>query len=156
MNKLLVQKANTFTELPRKCTHVETILFQLFFLFIVIKNLSTPTVNARLAVFIDSLGITNNGFSKRVGVVPSVIGNIIGGRLGKPSYELLEKIAITHPTLSVEWLVRGEGQMLRGAAGETECQKQLKALTGKYADLEEDYERATTQLERLKKLGDLL
>ena len=116
----------------------------------------TPTVNTRLAAFIDSLGITNNAFSKRVGVVPSMIGNITGGRQGKPSYELLEKIAMTHPTLNIEWLVRGEGQMLRGEAGETDCQKQLKALTGKYADLEEDYERATTQLERLKKLGSLL
>jgi transcriptional regulator with XRE-family HTH domain len=113
------------------------------------------TVNTRLGTFIDSLGITNNGFSKRVGVAPSMIGNITGGRQGKPSYELLEKIAMSHPSLSLEWLIRGEGQMLRGDAGESDCQKQLKTLTGKYADLEDDFERATAQLERLKRLESL-
>jgi transcriptional regulator with XRE-family HTH domain len=116
---------------------------------------SEATVHTRLAEFIDSLNITNNAFSKRVGVAPSMIGNITGGRKGKPSYELLEKIATTHPTLSLEWLVRGEGQMLRGEAGEAECQRQLRVLTAKYKDLEDDYERATLSIERLKKLSHL-
>lgn len=119
------------------------------------SNTNETTIHTRLAEFIDSLSITNNAFSKRVGVAPSMIGNITGGRKGKPSYELLEKIAISHPSLSLEWLVRGEGQMLLGEAGEAECQRQLRILTARYKDLEEDYERAVLSIERLKKLSHL-
>jgi transcriptional regulator with XRE-family HTH domain len=72
------------------------------------------TFNARLAVFLAHVGLTSHGLSKRVGVTPSMIGSLTGARQGKPSYELLEKLAAAFPELSLEWLVRGEGMMLRG------------------------------------------
>ena len=75
--------------------------------------LPPDTVNARLVAFLAHLHLSAHGFSKRVGVTPSMINNLTGPRQGKPSYELLERIAATFPELSLEWLVRGEGEMLR-------------------------------------------
>lgn len=116
----------------------------------------SPSINEKVLQLIEELRLNNNSFSKRIGVAPSVIGNITGGRKGKPSFELMEKIGASFPEISMEWLVRGEGEMFRGDVAEMECQKQLRALVGKYSDLEADYERATTALDRLKKLNSLL
>lgn len=113
-------------------------------------------ITEKVFQLIEGLKLNNNSFSKRIGVAPSVIGNITGGRKGKPSFELLEKIGAAFPEISMEWLVRGEGSMLRGGTGETECQKQLKALQAKYEDLEDDFERVSVRLRRLTNLNELL
>jgi transcriptional regulator with XRE-family HTH domain len=112
----------------------------------------TASINDKILQLIEALKLNNNSFSKRIGVAPSVIGNITGGRKGKPSFELLEKIGVAFPEVSLEWLIRGEGEMFRGETGEIECQKQLRMLTAKYNDLEQDFERATAQIQRLKKI----
>lgn len=50
-------------------------------------------------------------FAKEVGTLPSVIASIVGGRMSKPSFELLEKIAVRYPEINGSWLLAGRGPM---------------------------------------------
>ncbi len=68
-------------------------------------------INDRIGELIEALGISPGAFSGQIGVAPTVIYNIIAGRRSKPSFEVLEKIVDTVPGLSLDWLVKGWGNM---------------------------------------------
>ena len=66
------------------------------------------TVNQRLKILIEKLGLNANSFSKEIGLTSnSVVFNILNGR-NKPSYELLKKISDRFPTVDTRWLISGE------------------------------------------------
>ena len=51
-------------------------------------------------------------FSKKIGVSPSVIGNITGEREGNPSFEVVQKISYAFVSVNTNWLLTGRGDML--------------------------------------------
>lgn len=74
------------------------------------------SVNERIKFIIDS---KENGkqsaFAHKVGVSPTVIGTFMppknkDGRVSKPGFEVLNKIAVAYPELRIEWLITGEGE----------------------------------------------
>jgi len=69
------------------------------------------TVNERILILIKSLKMNKNSFGNATGIQPQTLHHIVGGRLGKPSYEVIEKILETFPDISSEWLIMGEGEM---------------------------------------------
>ncbi|MEY1640148.1 S24 family peptidase [Tenuifilum osseticum] len=71
------------------------------------------TINNRIDLIIKQFGLNKNSFSTKIGVNPTVIHNIIKGR-NAPSFELLNKIVLTFDNINPEWLLTGEGPMLRG------------------------------------------
>jgi SOS-response transcriptional repressor LexA len=70
------------------------------------------TINTRLAQLIDSLGLNPNSFSKDMGISATTIYHIIGGRYSEPSFSLIQKIVDAFPAVNLDWLVKGEGDML--------------------------------------------
>ena len=66
-------------------------------------------VNDRLRQLIFDLKLNASSFAKQVGVSPGVMNNIVGGRLSKPSFEILEKI-ILKTGVSSHWLITGHGE----------------------------------------------
>lgn len=52
-------------------------------------------------------------FAQKIGVRPSVIGNITGERKGNPSFELVQKILDAFVSVSPDWFVLDKGPMLR-------------------------------------------
>ena len=71
-------------------------------------------INERLSLIINELYKGNKrSFSKQIGVSPTVIENVMGTRQGKPSFDVLEKIC-SNANISPEWLLTGNGDMLRG------------------------------------------
>ena len=74
-----------------------------------IKN----TVNQRINELIKKIDSGNrSAFARRVDLTPGAIADIVGGRLNKPSFDVLQKIAMALPTLNRDWLLLGEGEML--------------------------------------------
>lgn len=70
-------------------------------------------INTRIRTIIDTLYKGNKrAFSITIGVNPTVIENIVGGRRSKPSYDVLCKI-ITNANISEQWLISGTGPMLK-------------------------------------------
>ena len=72
------------------------------------------SIHQRMKELVNAIG-TKNSFSKAIDVDPSVIGNIVGRRLSKPSFEVLEKILLRFPDLSLDWLILGKGEMWKSA-----------------------------------------
>ena len=70
------------------------------------------SVNKRIRAFIDYLNISDSQFSKTIGVTQSVIASMFQ-RGTEPSYKVLSAIINAYANISAEWLLRGEGSMLR-------------------------------------------
>ena len=70
------------------------------------------TIHARLTYFIQNQGITKHALEHAIGVS----NGLIGTHLRKGSYfgvDIAIKILDAYPYLSAEWLMRGEGDMIR-------------------------------------------
>lgn len=71
----------------------------------------------------------------------------------RPSFELLYKIATVFPDVRVEWLIRGEGAMLKTSdAADADCREELKQLGLKHQDLEGEHERLQLSFARQARL----
>ncbi len=66
----------------------------------------------RISAFLRSENKTSAQFAEEIGVQPSGISHILSGR-NKPSLDFVVKMLETYPSLSVEWLLFGKGQMYR-------------------------------------------
>ena len=69
-------------------------------------------VNLRFAELIQEVGLTKNAFAQSLGKTASVIQHLIDGR-NKPGYDLLCKVFEVYPNVSKDWLMEGQGPMLR-------------------------------------------
>lgn len=56
--------------------------------------------------------LSGRGLASVLGLSPATITNYLGG-VKEPSYEFIMAILTTYPDISAEWLLRGEGSMLR-------------------------------------------
>jgi transcriptional regulator with XRE-family HTH domain len=68
----------------------------------------------RIKILVDELeGGVQRRFALALGVHATTIGEILGKRQNQPSSDLLHKIAVTYPQLRTDWLLLGEGEMLK-------------------------------------------
>lgn len=86
------------------------------------------TINERIKLIID---LKTNGnasaFSRLTGIPQATLKDIVGGRLNKPGFEVLEKILnVEALNISTDWLMLGEGKMLKGAKS---IEEDLKPVT---------------------------
>lgn len=70
------------------------------------------TINERIELVIKELKMNKNSFSVKLNTNPTVIHNIINGR-NRPGYELLNKIILSFDNINAEWLITGNGPMLK-------------------------------------------
>jgi plasmid maintenance system antidote protein VapI len=71
------------------------------------------------------LGITATKFADEIGVQRSGISHIISGR-NQPSYDFIVKIMKRYPDFNLDWLILGQGTMLRSSLqAKTDDQKSL-------------------------------
>jgi len=67
---------------------------------------------SRLKTFMQSLNIANSQFADTCYIPRPTISQILNGRNKKISDEIISKIHNAYPTLSMLWLMFGEGEML--------------------------------------------
>lgn len=76
------------------------------------------TVNERVNILITELEHGNkSAFAEKIGSKGGVIGDIVGGRLNKPSFGVLEKLVSAYPLVNAEWLLTGEGDPFKSTSG---------------------------------------
>lgn len=69
-------------------------------------------INSRISLLIAKISNGNKRqFSLLIGVSATVIENIVGSRLGKPSFDVLEKIIYAIENINVDWLITGRGEI---------------------------------------------
>jgi transcriptional regulator with XRE-family HTH domain len=56
--------------------------------------------------------LTPSAFADKIGVPRSTISHVLSGR-NNPSLEFVQKVLDSFPDIRTEWMVRGEGNMLR-------------------------------------------
>jgi len=67
----------------------------------------------RLLRFMTHNRLTASRFADEIGVQRSGISHILSGR-NQPSYDFIVKIMKRYPEISLDWLILGSGQMLKG------------------------------------------
>ncbi len=113
-------------------------------------------INKRIELIINTYCKgSKSEFAKKLGVTPSVIGNITGLRQGAPSFMLLEKIANTFPQINCEWLLTGRGGIDKKETqnnintNEVDILKRLIKAQDKIIELQKQNAELTTKLEKL-------
>lgn len=99
------------------------------------------TINERLTEFIKTVNKNTNSFAKSIGKTYTAIESICKGKT-KPGYELLESIFLNYPQLSRDWLLMGEGEMIRSDHTQPDNDYLLEHLKA----LEENFKLLTAQL----------
>jgi hypothetical protein len=75
------------------------------------------TVNERISNLIEKLARNKQkDFAESIGVPPPTINGIIGKRQTEPGYAILNKILEKYPNVNSDWLMKGEGEMLKDTA----------------------------------------
>lgn len=74
-------------------------------------------VIGRMNVFREFIGKSKAEMSRDLRVDAGTFGNILNGKRGIPS-ELLVRFLQAYSTVSAEWLMRGEGSMLRHSSAD--------------------------------------
>lgn len=67
---------------------------------------------SRLKTYLNSMNISNSQFADTCGIPRPTLSQLLNGRNKKISDEIISKIHDTYPSLSVLWLLFGEGQMM--------------------------------------------
>ena len=72
------------------------------------------TINERIKIVIDHYKMNQNSFSKAIGLNNNTtIGNIVSTRMNAPSFDVLLRIMQTFVDISADWLITGNGEMLK-------------------------------------------
>ena len=67
---------------------------------------------SRLQTYIKYTNLSSSQFADHANIPRPTLSQIIGGRNKKISHELIEKLHLAYPALSVTWLLFGDGPML--------------------------------------------
>ena len=69
-------------------------------------------INDRVDLLIKEVSNSNKrAFAQIINVSPTVIENIVGKRKGKPSFDVIEKMAFAIENINMDWLITGRGSM---------------------------------------------
>lgn len=72
------------------------------------------SINQRIQAVINEMFNGNvSEFERSSGIKPYTVKNIVGSRQTKPSYDVLESIIRNNVQISSDWLLTGEGDMLK-------------------------------------------
>lgn len=70
------------------------------------------SINQRIKQIIEHSGKTINSYASFIGISQPTLKACVDGS-NNPSYDTIQKILIANPIISSEWLIRGEGPMLK-------------------------------------------
>lgn len=68
-------------------------------------------IASRIKKFMDATGIQNSQFADTCGIPRPSLSQLLNGRNKKVSNEVIDKIHEAYPSLSILWLMFGEGDM---------------------------------------------
>ncbi len=89
---------------------------------------------SRIKTFLSVNGISNSIFADKCDIPRPTLSQLLNGRNKKVSNEVLDKIHIAYPDLSMMWLMFGEGEML------SEIGKNITNVQSSIFDENEEFE----------------
>lgn len=91
-----------------------------------------PDIHQRVRILIRALGPSGISFATQIGVNPSQINNVVGGRLSTLGWETAEKIKATFPEVDGNWLLTGLGEPFLPGRGEVGDSGNVSNVTGNF------------------------
>lgn len=74
----------------------------------------------RIAAILNYVGLSASAFAKRIGAKTSqAIYDLLSGKTKTLSSDIINKIVSCYPSLSIEWLMTGEGEMIKPSVQQT-------------------------------------
>lgn len=70
------------------------------------------TINQRIKMIVNESGKAVNSYAAMIGVSQPTLKACVDGN-NAPRFDTLQKILIANPMISAEWLMRGEGEMIK-------------------------------------------
>lgn len=67
----------------------------------------------RIKQILDYSGLNQQEFAEKIAVAPATLSNILKGRVAKYNTDLVMSIRAVFPNIDFEWLLTGNGQMLK-------------------------------------------
>jgi phage repressor protein C with HTH and peptisase S24 domain len=88
-------------------------------------------IHQRINLLINTLeeGVQRR-FAQTIGVASGVVGDMLGQRKSKPGFDLISKILQAYPQIRAEWLLLGQGEMLKSAEVPKKSALHSKAAAG--------------------------
>lgn len=84
------------------------------------------TINQRIRMIVDASGKAVNSYAAMIGVSQPTLKACVDGD-NAPRFDTLQKILIANPMISAEWLMRGEGEMIKqNTASEQEKSQEVE------------------------------
>ena len=98
---------------PNKTNHFQyNLLVKPLFGIVINSTIMKNTVNERIAMIISGFGYkSKRSFAEKIGVAQTSLNDVLNG--AEPKYSTLSKILKAEPLVSAEWLMRGEGEMMK-------------------------------------------
>lgn len=79
------------------------------------------TINQRIANLIDAMHQGSQAaFARQIKAKASVVADMLGEPHNKPDFEMLSKIAAAYPLIRTDWLLTGQGEMLKADVTEAD------------------------------------
>jgi len=95
----------------------------------------------RIVQLINNEGLTSSKFADTIGVQRSSISHILSGR-NKPSLDFIQKIMAAFPSINIDWLIAGEGEMYRS-----------KEIDNLFTEIDTDHSTTENQVNQPPKLN---
>lgn len=86
------------------------------------------SLNERITKVIEYSGLTPSEFADEIDVQRSSISHVTSGR-NKPSLEFIIKIKSRFPEILWDWLVNGDGEMLKSAENDSAAEEEISKPT---------------------------
>lgn len=104
----------------------------------------------RIQQIIDHEELKISSFAKKIGAVDQTIRGIVIQKRNKPGYDLLVKILQTFNWVNPEWLILGQGPMVRNSENGTYDSASLKELIDYLKEKDNKIERLIEEKTELK------
>lgn len=65
----------------------------------------------RIKQILDDSGLNQQEFAERIAIAPATLSNILKGKVAKYSTDLVMSIVAAYPTINLNWLMSGQGEM---------------------------------------------
>lgn len=106
------------------------------------------TINQRIAEVVKMSYLTKNAFAHHIGVSITPILNAFNDDI-QPSLNTIVRILECYPDISAEWLLRGDGEMLKTQREERVTNETIQELEKKLAKMSEANDRLYTIIENI-------
>lgn len=124
-------------------------------------SLVQGSINQRLNFLVDTFEQGKKAsFARKAGISPQAAQEILAGRRSEPSFKVLVKILENYPQVCTDWLVLGEGPMLKVDARQDPSMPstphEATALQAKAASLMQELSKEQDKCNRLREIESSL